>query len=77
MFFNAMSRKQKQLYNKLSDANSELEERVNELSEINMRLKFSEKNLSNMINTMVDGIIVINGQGLINNFNPAAESIFG
>lgn len=33
--------------------------------------------LSAIINTTVDGIIVIDGRGLIENFNPAAERLFG
>lgn len=33
--------------------------------------------LSAIINTTVDGIIVIDGGGLIENFNPAAERLFG
>jgi two-component system, LuxR family, sensor kinase FixL len=33
--------------------------------------------LSAIINTTVDGIIVINGRGLIESFNPGAERLFG
>lgn len=33
--------------------------------------------LSAIINTTVDGIIVIDGRGVIENFNPAAERLFG
>src|SRR5690349_20593689 len=33
--------------------------------------------LSAIINTTVDGIIVIDGRGLIESFNPAAERLFG
>jgi len=37
----------------------------------------SAERLSAIINTTVDGIIVIDGRGLIEDFNPAAERLFG
>ena len=33
--------------------------------------------LSAIINTTVDGIIVIDGHGLVESLNPAAERLFG
>jgi diguanylate cyclase (GGDEF)-like protein/PAS domain S-box-containing protein len=36
-----------------------------------------EKRLEGILNTVADGIITINKQGLIESFNPAAEKIFG
>ncbi len=36
-----------------------------------------EQRISTLIDTMVDGIVVIDTRGIIQTFNPAAESIFG
>lgn len=37
----------------------------------------NEERLRTLINTAVDGIITIDGQGIVTSFNPAAEKIFG
>lgn len=37
----------------------------------------SETRRSSILDTLVDGVIVINEQGIINEFNPAAEKLFG
>lgn len=43
----------------------------------NFRMPDPAERLSAIINTTVDGIIVIDGGGLIESFNPAAERLFG
>ena len=48
-----------------------------QLAEANQQLRAREAQLSSIVTTAVDGIIVINDKGLIELFNPAAEAIFG
>ncbi len=40
-------------------------------------LRLREQRLEGIINTVADGIITVDDRGLIQSFNPAAESIFG
>jgi two-component system CheB/CheR fusion protein len=40
-------------------------------------LRASESRLSTIVETAVDAIVVINGQGVVQSFNPSAERIFG
>jgi|GEM_PF-1172123 len=79
--FNDMSCQVQALYSDVQHANDELERRVQErtsaLHEANTRLVSSEQRLSSMVDTMLDSLIVIDGQGLIQEFNPAAEHLFG
>lgn len=41
------------------------------------KMKNAERNMRTILNGTVDGIITINERGIIKNFNPAAQSIFG
>ena len=75
--FNAMSSQVKQLYEQLSDNNKELEKHIIELSDTNEQLESSKKHLASVFDTMLDGLIIIDKQGLIRDYNSAAESIFG
>jgi PAS domain S-box-containing protein len=50
--------------------------RAVEMEALNARHK-SERQLAQILNAVVDGIITIDGRGLIQMFNPAAERIFG
>jgi len=45
-------------------------------NETNTRI-ISETRLKTILSTMIDGLITINGMGIVESFNPAAESIFG
>ena len=58
----------------MRSARDELEERVIERTQ---ELQNSEKRTRSIIDNAVDGIIVINDQGVVQSFSPAAESIFG
>jgi len=40
-------------------------------------LRLREQRLEGIINTVADGIITVDDKGIIQTFNPAAESIFG
>ncbi len=42
-----------------------------------LALQASESRLRTVLDSMVDGVIVIDEQGIIESFNPAAEAIFG
>lgn len=45
---------------------------------INLKyMEVSERRLSSILATMVDGLITINPKGIVQSFNPAAENIFG
>ena len=67
----------KQLDQKLIDRNKYLEEQISELRDTNARLERSNKNLIGVYSAMADGLIIINGKGLISELNPTAEDIFG
>lgn len=54
-----------------------LKEQRSHLAEANQQLREREAQLSSIVTTAVDGIIVVNDQGMIELFNPAAEEIFG
>ncbi|MBF0195683.1 MAG: transporter substrate-binding domain-containing protein, partial [Magnetococcales bacterium] len=58
----------------MRSANDELEDRVKERTRA---LSDSEKRIRSIINNAADGIIVINYRGIIQEFSPAAERIFG
>lgn len=75
--FNVMSLRVKNLYDELSDVNSKLEENISEIVRSNMRLATNEKYLSSVFNAMAEGLVVIDENGIIHDFNPAAEGIFG
>lgn len=45
--------------------------------EAESRLAAREQQLSHVVDTVLDGIITISGDGLVRSFNPAAESMFG
>ena len=72
----------------LQKAHNELERRVEERTrnlqqevvqrkEFAKNLKFSEERIRAIVDSALDGIISINDQGIVESFNPAAESLFG
>ena len=80
--------KRKQVEDKLMDINLELEQRVKirtkELNQTNQKLNIevnklneSESRIRTIMNSVVDGIVTIDEDGIIESINPAAEQIFG
>jgi len=80
--------KRKQVEGKLKNINSELEQRVKirtkELNQTNQKLNIevnklneSESRIRTIMNSVVDGIVTIDEDGIIESINPAAEQIFG
>jgi PAS domain S-box-containing protein len=59
---------------KLSEANTHLEERVIERTQ---ELEDNQKRLKAIVETAVDAIIVIDDKGIINSFNASAVNMFG
>ncbi|MCB1609135.1 MAG: response regulator, partial [Xanthomonadales bacterium] len=59
---------------KVLKLNAELEARVEERT---AELQRREEELRAILNTVVDGIVTIDADGVIQSFNPAAERIFG
>lgn len=57
--------------------NKKLKLEIKERVSTETKLKDREARFRAIFHTVVDGIITINTQGLIESFNPAAESIFG
>ncbi|QDU09707.1 PAS domain S-box protein [Gimesia aquarii] len=55
----------------------EAEIRTRELQIATEKSKANERRIESIVNTAVDPIITISGQGLIESFNPAAERLFG
>jgi PAS domain S-box-containing protein len=58
----------------LNEVNSDLEEMVHERTQ---ELELSEIRQRSIIKHMVDGLITIDGKGIVESFNSAAEKIFG
>ncbi|OYY92272.1 MAG: hypothetical protein B7Y41_16550 [Hydrogenophilales bacterium 28-61-23] len=50
---------------------------VSQRLEMETALKTSEARLRSVLESVVDGIVVIDERGIVESFNPAAESIFG
>ncbi|MGM0767665.1 MAG: PAS domain S-box protein [Pseudomonadota bacterium] len=50
---------------------------ITELKQIERDIHSKEERLRSIINSAIDGIVVIDGKGVIQEFSPAAESIFG
>ena len=50
---------------------------VSGMSEMQSRLHLSEQKMATIIDSAVDGIIIINAEGIIEGFNVAAEKMFG
>ncbi len=48
-----------------------------QVQERNQQLRQSENYVRKIVDNIVDGLIIINKEGVIKSFNPAAESIFG
>ncbi|MBF0267399.1 MAG: PAS domain S-box protein [Alphaproteobacteria bacterium] len=65
----------------LEAANATLEQRVaertEELRQTTSALKAREDRLHGILYTVADGILTIDGDGLVESFNPAAERVFG
>lgn len=55
----------------------ELKQQRSRLAEANQQLRAQSAQLSSIIATAVDGIVVVDEKGFIDIFNPAAEAIFG
>ena len=50
---------------------------ITERKEAEARIHKSEERLRSIVDTAVDGIIVVSSEGLVVEFSPAAERIFG
>jgi PAS domain S-box-containing protein len=50
---------------------------ITERTQTEDALRASEERLRSVVDTVVDGIITIDGHGIVQTFNPAAERIFG
>ncbi len=50
---------------------------ISERKKVEAEIQAREERIQVLIDTMVDGVIVIDKQGAIQTFNPAAESLFG
>ena len=50
---------------------------ISERKETENNLRNSEARIRAIVDTVIDGIVTINSQGLIQTFNPAAQKIFG
>ncbi|MCW5201879.1 PAS domain S-box protein [Desulfobulbus sp. US4] len=61
----------------LYTANKELEQEISEREKTGARLKKSEVRIRAVVDNLIDGVITIDRFGIIEFFNPAAESIFG
>ncbi len=61
----------------LSKANEYLKEEISRRKQIEEKLQASEENLRKVIVTSPDGIVIIDGEGIVRFVNPAAESLFG
>ncbi len=59
-----------ELLHRTDDLQAQVDARAADLQELNARLL-------SIINSAVDGIIVIDGRGLVESFNPGAERLFG
>ncbi len=62
---------------KVSEINMSLELEIAERKRVEEKIKESENRLDAVVNTAVDTIIVIDENGIIQLFNPAAERLFG
>ncbi len=62
---------------KVSEINKSLELEIAERKRAEEKIKESENRLDAVVNTAVDTIIVIDEDGIIQLFNPAAERLFG
>jgi PAS domain S-box-containing protein len=61
----------------LTKANEILNEEISAREKLERALKVSEANLHRVILASPDGILVVDGNGIVQFVNPAAESIFG
>lgn len=72
--FDNMRRSLKKVVGELEDLNVGLERKV---AERTVKLESSERRVKSILNNAADGIVVIDGAGTIQMFNPSAESMFG
>lgn len=70
MAFNHMSKR-------LQQSHQEMSRSIEESRELAEKLKQSEQRLATILETAVDGFIIINQQGIIESINPAGERTFG
>lgn len=61
----------------LVQTNRALQRQISERQRVEKALRLSERRLHSIVSTAVDGIIVLDAQGQIEFFNPAAEELFG
>lgn len=61
----------------LGEKNRELGLEIEERTRTQAALSQSEERIRSIVENVLDAIITINGQGIVQTFNPAAEKIFG
>ncbi len=61
----------------LDRSRRKVQDSLNEIVHVIEELKWSERRVTAILDTVGDAIITINEQGIIETFNPAASSIFG
>lgn len=61
----------------LRRSNKALEHEIEEREKSEIKLRDNEKRVSSILDTVAEGIITMDDQGVIESFNPAAEAMFG
>lgn len=72
--FDSMIHEVEKSQNLLRENNTDLEQQVRERTEL---LESSERYQRTILQSIADAVITIDGDGVINGFNPAAEEMFG
>jgi len=74
---NNLENQVKERTQKLFETTRELEKEIHERKQTSKRLEISETRIRAIVENLLDGIISIDINGIVDTFNPAAETIFG